>query len=133
MVVIDASVTLAWCLEDEATPEIDEILMHVAEDGAHVPEIWFAEVGNALIMAEREKQITQAEATHFAEMLSRLPLELPEAEVHIGELLALSRQFGLTAYEATYLGLAMKLGLPLATLGDRLRSAARGAGIELLP
>lgn len=133
MVVIDASVALAWGFADERTEQTQQILAKVISDGAHVPELWFAEVCNALLSAERRGRLSSAEVTHFLELLAQLPIELPETDLPMTEVAAAARQFGLTAYDATYLLLAMKLGTPLATLDRQLRAAGSQAGVEIWP
>jgi len=124
--VLDASVALAWCFEDEAHDDALRILERLAEGEAVVPALWLLEVGNALLGAERRGRLSQAASTHFLELLGRLPIrveEIPQPRAW-GEILSLARAHHLSTYDATYLDLAMRLGVPLATLDDALGQAA---------
>ncbi len=133
--VLDNSVVMAWCFEDEATPFTDELQERLLEESALAPPIWPLEVANALAMAERRGRIRPTETDQFIESLLTFPitvenLSLPQA---VGPILALSREQQITAYDASYLELAMRRGIPLATLDTRLRAAARRLGIALVP
>lgn len=132
--VLDASVALAWCFEDEESAEAVEVLERLKREKAIVPVLWFLEVGNALLSAERRGRLTPTESTYFLELLRRLPLqaeEIPPARVW-GEILSLARAHHLSTYDACYLDLAMRLGLPLASLDEGLRRAAKECGVEVI-
>jgi predicted nucleic acid-binding protein len=132
--VIDASSVLAWCFEDEGGPEADALIEKVAAEGAVVPGLWWLEVANGLVMAERRRRIKSAESVAFVAMIEELPIIADEATGAraLHETMSLAREHRLTAYDAAYLELAMRVGLPLAT-GDRsLRAAAERAGVDLL-
>lgn len=131
--MLDASVALAWCFEDEG----DEAMMALerARVGvAHAPAVWPLEVGNALLVAERRRRLTEAEATRFLELVAALAIEIePTAPLaSTPALLSLARAHDLSLYDASYLELALRSGLPLATLDDRLGRAARAAGVALV-
>ena len=131
--VIDASSVLAWCFEDEGVPEADALIERVAADGAAVPGLWSLEIANGLVMGERRGRLKPAESAAFVSMLEELPIAADPASGAraLHETMSLARAHRLTAYDAAYLELAMRLGLPLAT-GDRsLRAAARRVGVEL--
>ena len=131
--VIDASSVLAWCFEDEGAPEADALIERVAADGAAVPGLWSLEIANGLVMGERRGRLKAAESAAFVSMLEELPIAADPATGAraLHETMSLARAHRLTAYDAAYLELAMRLGLPLAT-GDRsLRAAARRVGVEL--
>ena len=131
--VIDASSVLAWCFEDESVPEPDALIERVAADGAAVPGLWSLEIANGLVMGERRGRLKAAESAAFVSMLEELPIAADPATGAraLHETMSLARAHRLTAYDAAYLELAMRLGLPLAT-GDRsLRAAARRVGVEL--
>jgi len=134
-IVVDASIVMAWCFDDESTPLTDGIL-DLASTGAEivVPAIWPFEVANALLVAERRKRISVAQATAFLGRLGRYAISAEQtlASQAFDEILALARQHGLTVYDAAYLELALRRALPLATLDNDLRRAARRAGIPLL-
>jgi predicted nucleic acid-binding protein len=132
--VIDASSVLAWCFEDEGGPESDALIERVAADGAAVPGLWALEIANGLVMGERRGRLKPAESAAFVSMLEELPIDVDPAtgDRALHETMTLARAHRLSAYDAAYLELAMRLGLPLAT-GDRgLRAAAKRVGVELV-
>jgi predicted nucleic acid-binding protein len=134
--VLDCSVTMAWFFGDEATPAIDELLDRlIAGTRAVVARHWSLEVSNTLLMAERRKRCSAADAAHFIGLLESLPVDVdPETGSHsMAGTLALARGYGLTSYDAAYLELAMRANLPLATLDKELRAAAKKAGVKCLP
>jgi len=133
--VLDASMTLAWCFADEATTHTEAVLDRLANGvEAVAPALWPFEVANALLVAERRKRITTAQVTSVLQRIMDLPIRLdaPQTRTAFFQILFLARQQRLTEYDAAYLELAMREGLPLATLDDQLRAAAKAAGIELL-
>ena len=133
--VLDASVALAWCFPDESTPAAEKLLDFMA-DGANavVPAIWPFEVANALLTAERRKRLSMAQVTAALSNLTLLPIAIDAVHVEsvFGDVLAVARQGQLTEYDAAYLELALRETLPLATLDDQLRRAARNAGISVV-
>ena len=132
--VIDSSVALTWCFEDERTPATLALLDRVAQAGATAPTLWPLEVLNALAMAERRKRLTAVQRHHLAGFLRNLPITLdPEtaAQAWIATT-RLAEQHRLTLYDASYLELAQRLGLPLATLDQELRRAANAIGVPAL-
>jgi len=132
--VLDTSLALAWCFEDESSSTADAILDLLVSSGAIVPAIWPVEVGNALLAGERRKRITPAETARFLELLRSLNIHLDDAGLGLGvdDLVALARSHKLSVYDAAYLSLAMREGIPLATLDRSLARAAQRAGISLL-
>lgn len=130
--ILDASVTMAWCFEDEATHETDSVLGQLAEDEAHVPALWGYEVANVLVGAERRGRITESRSTRFLELLTALPIRIDTGAQDHNLLLGVARTHELSAYDAAYLALAERLGLALATLDGRLGQAASAAGVPLL-
>lgn len=132
-VVIDASLTMTWCFPDEASNEADEMLDLVANEGAIVPDLWRLEVVNVLLVAERRHRLTEAQASHFLELLHGLPIEVDSMPTNAASVLAAGRHHRLSAYDATYLALAERLGLALLTRDEALRSAGRRAGVTVLP
>lgn len=129
--VLDASITFAWCFEDEATPETDAILETLADGDAIVPRIWPLEVANVLLVAERRDRISESVSARFINLLGQLPIAVDPTPSVMGELLAMGRSRGLSAYDASYLLLAERTGLPLATADKKLLEAAQAAGVEL--
>ncbi|MDP9369320.1 MAG: type II toxin-antitoxin system VapC family toxin [Chloroflexota bacterium] len=132
--VLDASVTLAWLIEGEATSYSSAVLDRLRDEGAVVPAVWPLEVANALLMGERRGRVSMAEVTRATELLTDLPITLHPVDVSLawGPTLALARQQAITVYDAIYLELAVREGLPLATQDARLRAAAERAGVEVL-
>jgi predicted nucleic acid-binding protein len=131
-IVVDGSVTGAWCLRDEHNAAADRLLATVAEEGGVVPALWPAEMANILVMAERRGRITAADAERCVELLRHLPLTIDPADGEtLGRTRALAREHGLTAYDAWYLEVALRLALPLATFDRTLGGAAQSAGIDL--
>ena len=133
--VLDASMTLAWCFDDEGGTQAETVLDLLTESQAIVPTLWLLEVSNALINAERRGRLTAAECARFLELLRGLPIQVDEAssmERTWGDVLSLARAHRLSTYDACYLDLAMRSGAPLATLDDDLRSAAQVCGVQTL-
>lgn len=132
--VLDASVALAWIFEDEATAGAEVILDRVAADGAVVPPVWPLEVGNALQTAVRRGRIGPAYRDAALAEFGALPITLDnDALRHAWTTsLALADAHGLSLYDATYLDLAERRQLPLATLDGALRRAAERLGRPLL-
>jgi predicted nucleic acid-binding protein len=131
--VLDASITLSWYFEDERSEAGEAILDRVTDEGAAVPALWRYEVANGLHMAVRRKRIDAAyRDASLAELrLLSITVDSPSADLVWTATLALSDRFRLTIYDAAYLELAHRRGLPLAT-GDRaLRSAARALRVRL--
>ena len=132
--VIDSSVALTWCFEDERTLSTVAVLDRVAQYSATAPALWPLEVLNALAMAERRKRLTTVQRHHLTGFLRELPITLdPETAAQAWTATArLAEQYRLTLYDASYLELAQRLGLPLATLDRELRAAAGALGVPLL-
>jgi predicted nucleic acid-binding protein len=130
--VVDASVTMAWCFEDEATPDTDAVLDRLATDAAVVPAIWQLEVANVLLVAERCRRLSEAQSSRFAGLLAQLPIDVDDHPADIAALAALGRRHELSSYDASYLALAQGLGAGLATLDRPLAGAAARAGVDLL-
>lgn len=125
--VVDNSVVMAWCFEDEGNAYSDAVLESLAGGEAFVPGIWPLELGNVILVAQRRERLTEAAVTRFLELTKGLPLtvehETPERVM--GEILSLARDHGISTYDASYLDLAMKLGLPIATLDQSMKKAAK--------
>jgi len=132
--VIDASATLPWRFADEATPWT-EALLDRAEAGEEllVPAHWPLEVANGLLVAQRKGRLTDEQVNEFLEDLAALPIRvMPAAAAQLRAILSLAKQHRLTAYDAAYLELAQRAGLPLATLDGDLRKATATAGAALV-
>jgi predicted nucleic acid-binding protein len=133
--VVDNSVVMSWCFKDQANSYADSILEKLTEAMAYVPSVWPLEVVNVLLAAERKKCISEADSVRFISLLSQLPIvvEYESPEKAMKDLLGLARAHSLSSYDASYLDLAMKKGLPLATLDEKLRKAAEATKVALLP
>jgi predicted nucleic acid-binding protein len=131
--VIDCSITMAWYFKDEATPYTKAVRASLASNKAAVPVLWPLEVANVLLVGERRNRSTQAQATKWLRLLEALPIAVDAKTpgVAFKEVLGLARSHGLTVYDAAYLELATRLGLPLATLDDALKRAAQTVGVAL--
>lgn len=132
--VLDASVTMAWCFDDEANPYANSVLDRLTEDTAVVPSLWALEVANVLLVAQRRGRVTHEQVREIAGLLSVLPIaqEVSQPVQVFANVLPLGEERGLSAYDAGYLELAIRLALPLATLDDRLREAAVASQVPIL-
>ena len=131
MCVLDTSMTLSFVLADEFTSDSERVLNEVARHGAVVPTLWDYEVLNALLGAERRGRMTEASTTNALHGLLGLPIERDTRPLDGERVLSLCRQHGLSAYDASYIRLAMDRNLALASRDDRMRTAAAEAGIAL--
>ena len=130
--ILDCSVTMAWLFEDEQTPYTEKILKQLTQHAkAVVPSLWNIEVNNVLLVAERRHRITVAQTQHFWEILHQLPIDIEyqRNDQSRESVLNLARQYQLSAYDATYLDLAIRLNFPLASLDKALLKAAEQAGV----
>lgn len=126
---------LAWCFEEEFDAQVVKVLQDVARDGALVPAIWALEVANGLLMGKRRGRLNEAAVERFATLFIGLPLKVDCGSMEQGlrVVLPLAARLGLTVYDAAYLELAMRLGIPLATRDRQLAAAAQGCGVSLYP
>lgn len=131
--VVDASVTMAWCFEDEATAATDALLERAVAEGCLMPALWRAEVANVLVMAERRGRLTAAQRDRFLVLLDRVPVAIEATAPDSAALIWLADKHGLSAYDTWYLWLATRSGATLATIDDRLADAARAAGVGVVP
>lgn len=129
--VLDCSATVPWVFSSEATPATDTLLdALVAGSKAWVPALWHLEVANVLVGAQRKGRIDQAGIDQFFSTLAMLDIEVDGST--IGEAwsrtFSLAEGFNLSVYDAAYLELSLRRGLPLATLDTALRNAMKKAG-----
>ena len=127
--VVDASVSAAWFLPDEATPATEAALQATATHDVWVPVLWLLEVGNLLLRAQRRQRITADKRRELAGAAAALRIRVDREPVALAALDELAARHGLTAYDAVYLELALRRGLPLATLDGALLSAMAEAGV----
>lgn len=132
--VLDNSVALAWCFEDEQTTAVMDLLDRVAETGANAPMLWPLEALNGLVVAERRRRIDAAKRAELATFLHALPivLDMDTAGQAWAATLGLAERFRLSVYDAAYLELAQRRRIPLASLDRDLRAAASAAGLAVL-
>ena len=133
--VLDASVVLTWCFPDENAGMAQHIAGIFKQGGTAVaPSFWPHEVLNALLVGEKRKRISKELVRSFLDDLAMLPIVLEQvpAGVVFERIQRLSREHGLTAYDAAYLDLALDSGLPLATLDEDLVRAAKKARARLV-
>lgn len=132
--ILDSSATLAWFYANETTPAIRQVFDLLAKGGAWVPSLWRLEVANILEIGLRRGRHDSAFLHATLADLSLLPINLdPETDGQAwGATLHLAHRHRLTLYDAAYLELAQRRGLPLATLDGDLRTAAIAEGVQLL-
>lgn len=132
--VVDCSVAMSWCFPDEATAETTRLLDRLETETALVPAHWFLEVTNVLAMAEKRRRLASTRSDRFLSLLETLEFDVDVESPGraFAHLLPLCRAHRLTAYDAVYLDLATRRRLPLATLDDDLRTAAKALGVTAL-
>lgn len=132
--VVDASMAIAWLFRDEQNEAAGRALDQVAADGAIVPALWRLEVANVLRSSVRRQRCDENFADRALAVLGRLPIAVDqETDVHAwGGTRALSREEGLTTYDAAYLELALRRRLPLASKDQDLLAAARRRGVSVI-
>jgi predicted nucleic acid-binding protein len=127
--VLDASTAVSWCFEEVQTPYAIGVLEMVSEGAeVYVPHIWPLEVTNALVKAFRRQQITRQELFKYAERLARLRVTVDFAAAER----AFEQRYQLTTYDASYLELAQRRGLPIASVDGNLVQAAAAARVPVL-
>lgn len=129
--VLDNSVVSGWYLENQASPYTEAIAARLQDDRALVPAVWELEFANVLRTACVRQRMNAAAAQSVIEQVMSLPIEVDRLPAPPGEILALSLRFGLGAHDASYLALALRLQVPIATQDEDLRTAARASGVGL--
>lgn len=132
--ILDASITLAWCFEDEKTPCTTTLLESLVDTSAYVPAIWSLEVGNILVGAIKRKRISYAAVIQFLEQLNNLNIHIDNETAAKGfhDIFRLAYSEGLTTYDASYLELAMRKGLALASKHIQLCNVAFRLGVPII-
>ena len=132
--VIDASVAIGWTFKNEYTPFLRKMERQVAEQGAVVPALWHLEVANVLLQGEKRGRISPADCTAQLNSFRSLPIAVDHETLARAwaDTLALERTHRLTVYDAAYLELAARRGLPLASLDEDLTAAAKKIGVAVL-
>ena len=129
--VPDASIIIAWLLDDEDDPRADMAVNEIEADGGIVPWLWHMETRNTLLIAERRGRIASDDVEERLADLRELPVET-DTQPDLQSAFELARTHGLTMYDAMYLELAKREGATLATLDRALRRAALAEGLRLL-
>jgi predicted nucleic acid-binding protein len=129
--VLDASVGASWAFDDENDAIATRALAFAAIDVMYVPALWWFEIRNLLIINERRKRLTEIQTHVFLRWLEGLYITIDRSPVET-VVIDLARRHGLTIYDASYLELALREGVPLATLDKRLVAAAKNAGARLV-
>jgi len=129
--VADASVTVAWFVKGQATDDTDRLLDRATRETVHVPSLWMPEFVNALITLERRRRLPASEVDVALRAVADFDIVTERDTGDPAALAALARGYTLTAYDATYLNLALRLKLPFACNDTSLRAAATRAGVKL--
>jgi predicted nucleic acid-binding protein len=132
--VIDNSVVLMWCFKVETNQYADAILDSLEVSTAVVPSFCPLELANALLVAERRKRLSKADSARFITLLAELPIMIEQEppERMLKDILTLAREHQLSSYDASYLDLAMRKGLPIATLDNGLIAAAKLSQVPIV-
>jgi predicted nucleic acid-binding protein len=134
LIVVDASITLAWCLGDERDALAERVLEQVVTDGAVAPAHWPLEVANGLWAAERRGRLDATDTERVRRLLADLDIEVVPVELSTATTAVLdaARSLGLSVYDAAYLDLARFRDVPIATLDDDLARACQESGVQLV-
>jgi len=131
--VLDASVTLAWMFEDETNEFADRVQDRIQISEVIAPAIWPLETLNAVLMAERRGRLLPAKRPEIVRRLRALPINVDSSDRArtFDSIMPLAVALGVTTYDASYLELALRRSLPLATIDQRMTAAASAAGVPL--
>ncbi len=135
--VLDASIAFSWCFPgdpSEDTPYSRHVLLKLATENAVVPEIWAFEIANSIFVSlNKRKRISQTQIDEYLRLLKTLPIRVEPNGLWMNvDLESRARKWNLSAYDAAYLGLALRRNLPLATADDALKLVATAEGIHIL-
>lgn len=133
--VLDSSVALAWVLPDESNPNLDQLCDHLTDDIALVPPVWPLEIGNVLLVALKRGRLNRSDIQHLITELRALPVEIDTGSTDrsLDETFLLAQRYDITTYDASYVELARRRDVPLATLDSPLRKVCQSLRIGLLP
>lgn len=131
--VLDCSITMAWCFEDESNEYTDTILENLKNTTAIVPTIWPLEIANVLLLAKKNKRITEVQSASFIDALLALPIVIDQSTTSraMHSIFVLAGQINLTIYDSAYLELALREKIPLLSLDKGLIKAAKKLNIPL--
>lgn len=133
--VLDCSVAISWIFKDEDNTKARKLRELLLKKDALVPSLWAIEVSNVLWMSEKKKRITAFQSSTYKKILDTMPIRVDSntSNLAMGRTLELAREYDITVYDACYLELSLRFGIPLATFDKQLKSAAEIAGIPVLP
>lgn len=129
--VVDNSVVIAWFVGSQATSHTDRLRERARREALHAPAVWPLEFSNALWNLEKRRLLRPHQVDAIVDKAARLGIIVHGEAVPLRSLLGLARQFAIASYDASYLELAQRLGMPLAVKDEILRTAAQRAGISL--
>lgn len=129
--ILDCSVTMSWCFEDEFDSYSEIVLNSLTQSKALVPPLWSLEVINVLLMAEKRGRLKNADSTRFIDLLGFLAIYISDLSFSMSEIINTARSHKLTSYDANYLLLAMHEGLGIATKDNDLINACQINGVEI--
>lgn len=127
--IIDASASVGWFIENQVTDYSEAVAGTLEHDSAIAPLLWHLEMTNALRTACKRKVLDITRAHQSLATLESLPIRIEHTPSRPSELFALALRHNLSTYDATYLDLALRLRLPIATQDDALREAALASGV----
>lgn len=131
--VLDNSVVTGWYLSDQASAYTEAVALLLQDDKALVPPLWQMELANVLKTACTKGKLPHTQARQILDVLSQLPIEVDTSPVPgQRQLFELAMRYGLSSYDAAYLELAMRHGLPIATRDEQLKRAASAAGVDIV-
>ncbi|MBP7074464.1 MAG: type II toxin-antitoxin system VapC family toxin [Rhabdochlamydiaceae bacterium] len=133
--VLDCSITMTWCFEDESTAYTDSILENFKNITAIVPTIWPLEVANVLLLSKKRGRITEVQSASFIDALSALPITVDSSTSAkaMRSIFLIANKAELTIYDAAYLELAIREKIPLMTLDKKLAQAAKKYHVPVNP
>ncbi len=133
-IVVDASIALAWGFPDEVNQYADSVLNELEDKQILVPPIWTSEITNAILIAHKQKRVSTLEIQRFIDLLEGLTIKEVSIPLHwsISNILPLAQKYDLSAYDASYLAVAIRHDAAIASLDTRLVKAAKKSDIEII-
>lgn len=130
--VVDNSVVVGWYFESQSTPYTDRVLDLLANETAHVPALWVLEFSNVRRKALKAEKADVARIREIIALVNALPISVDHTSESVENNLSLALEYGLTSYDAAYLGLAIRLQLPIASNDGALKEAASRVGVGIV-
>lgn len=131
-IVIDCSIVMAWCFSDESSARADDVLLALEKEDAIVPAIWPFEVANVLAVGKKRGRISQSGISKFLNILSALPIIIEEESIPraLRDTISIADKLSLSAYDASYIELAVRTKSSFATSDKKLVAAAKKVGLR---